>query len=342
MRLIFLWFVVLLFSIRTQLVNAQANYEPLHGVTGYDYQIKGELDLIFINSIDDKNGNKSEGTYHVKSPVSLAFNLNDLKFFKADPKAFVGYVENQYDAFSGYSGGGLMDIPQGGYQEEESWMWVEEHLKWWENGELTEVKAHGEIYPVLAGYFSIPDYSTKYKAGLDQLQFRLTIAGTSDPHFHPTRNVMTEHFGNQPNQNEGGSNGIDEETMKILEQADPDAAAELKRASGILQNASPDLSVNIGCGSFYGQDLTNALVDNKLVEADKAKKDAFEGRFEHEYFKNLPHIDAMKLINYLIKPEGNYETPIVGSFSSESEWGSEKASYNGTLRFYGKRVQKSK
>ncbi|MEN6455930.1 MAG: hypothetical protein ABFD10_16900 [Prolixibacteraceae bacterium] len=300
------------------------------------------MELIFTSSIDDKNGNKSEGTYHVKSPVSLAFNLNDLKFFKADPKAFIGYVENQYDAFSGYSGGGLMDIPQGGYQEEESWMWVDEHLKWWENGELTEVKAHGEIYPVLAGYFSIPDYSAKYKAGLDQLQFRIAIDGSSDPDFHPTRNVVVEHVSNKFNQNGAGSNRIDEETMKILEQADPDAAAELKKASGILQNASPDLSVNIGCGSFYGQDLTSALMDNKLGEADKAKKDAFEGRFEQEYFKNLPHIDAMKLINYLIKPEGNYETPIVGSFSSESEWGSEKASCNGTLRFYGKRVQKSK
>ncbi|MGV8136415.1 MAG: hypothetical protein AB2L20_14490 [Mangrovibacterium sp.] len=341
MRLIFLWFVVLLFSIRTQLVHAQVNYEPLHGVTGYDYQIKGELELIFTSSIDDKNGNNSEGTYHVKSPVSLAFNLNDLKFFKADPKAFIGYVENQYDAFSGYSGGALMDIPQGGYREEESWMWVDEHLKCWENGELTEVKAHGEIYPVLAGYFSIPDYSAKYKAGLDQLQFRIAIDGSSDPDFHPTRNVVVEHVSNKFNQNGAGSNLIDAEAMKELERVDPAAAAEIKKAAGLLQNSAPDLSVNINCGSFYGQDLVNALMSNNLVEADKAKKGAFECRFEQEYFKDLPRIDAMKLINYLIKPESNYEIPIVGSFFSDSEYGLERASYNGTLRFYGNRVQKS-
>jgi len=341
MKLFFSGLLVFIFSVRTQFTEAQSNYEPLHGVTGYDYSIKGELEFTFTSSTNDKNGNKHEGTYHIKSPVLLSFNVNDLKFFKADPKEFIGYVENQYDAYSGYSAGGLIDIPQGGYREEENWMWVDEHLKWWENGELTEVKAHGEIYPVLAGYFSIPDYPAKYKTGLDQLQFRIAIDGSSDPDFHPTRNVVVEHVSNKFNQNGAGSNLIDAEAMKELERADPAAAAEIKKAAGLLQNSAPDLSVNINCGSFYGQDLVNALMSNNLVEADKAKKGAFECRFEQEYFKDLPRIDAMKLINYLIKPVGNYEIPIVGSFFSDSEYGLERASYNGTLRFYGNRVQKS-
>ena len=141
-------YLIFVFIASSYFTEAQNNYEPIHGVTGYDYNIKGELELTFTSSTDDKKGNKYEGTYRIKSPVLLSFNLNDLKFFKANPKEFIGYVENQFDAYSGYSGGGLMDIPQGGYQEEENWMWVDEHAKWWENGELTEVKAHGEIYPV--------------------------------------------------------------------------------------------------------------------------------------------------------------------------------------------------
>lgn len=332
-------FLIFVFIASSHFTEAQSNYEPLHGVTGHDYNIKGELELTFTHAIDFKNGTKSEGTYRIKSPVLLSFNLNDLKFFKAQPKEFIGYVENQYDAYSGYSHGGLMDIPQGGYQEEENWMWVDEHVKWWENGELTEVKAHGEIYPVLRGYFSIPDFPGKYKTGLDQLQFRVTISGTSDSQFHQTRNVVLDDNGKNSNGTKTGL--IDEETLKKLELADPVAAAEMKKAAGLLQTSAPDLSVNVSCGSFYGQDLVNALMANNLLEADKAEKEAFECPFEQAYFKNLPHVNAMKLINFLIKPVGNYETPVVGSFSSDSESGSEKATYNGTLRLYGNKVKKS-
>ncbi len=338
---IFCWFLVLSFLGTINIAEAQGNYESLHGISGYDYNIKGELELTFASSTDDKKGNKYEGTYRIKSPVLLSFNLNDLKFFKANPKEFIGYVENQFDACSGYSEGGLMDIPQGGFQEEENWMRVDEHAKWWENGELTEVKAHGEIYPVLKGYFSIPDYPEKWRTGLDQLRFRITITGASDPKYHPSRNVAVEYFDNKLKRDGAGPNPFDEETMKNLELADPAAAAEMKKVTRLLQGFSPDLSVSVSCGSFYGLDLANALMANNLSEADKSKKEAFERSFEQVYFKNLPHVNAIKLINFLIKPVGNYETPIIGSFSSDSESGSEKATYNGTLRLYGSKVKKS-
>ena len=340
---IFCWLLVLSFLETINIAEAQGNYESLHGVSGYDYNIKGELELTFASSTDDKKGNKYEGTYRMKSPVLLSFNLNDLKFFKANPKEFIGYVENQLDAYSGYSEGGLMDIPQGGFQEEENWMRVDEHVKWWENGELTEVKAHGEIYPVLKGYFSIPDYPEKYKTGLDQLQFRIAIAGASDSKYHPSRNVVVEY--NSKKQKEEGADFIDGETLKKLELAAPSVAAEMKKGAKLIQEVSgslsPDLSVSVGCGSFYGPDLANALLANNLLDANKGKKEAFERSFEQVYFKNLPHVNAIKLINFLIKPVGNYETPIEGSFSSDSESGSEKATYSGTLKLYGSKVQKS-
>lgn len=333
-------YLIFVFIASSYFTEAQNNYEPIHGVTGYDYNIKGELELTFTSSADDKKGNKYEGTYRIKSPVLLSFNLNDLKFFKANPKEFIGYVENQFDAYSGYSGGGLMDIPQGGYQEEENWMWVDEHAKWWENGELTEVKAHGEIYPVLQGYLSIPDYPDKYKTELDQLQFRLTIAGVSDPKYHPTRNVVVEYFDNELKRNSTESNPIDAEIMKNLEHADPAAAAEMRKAVGLLQGFTPDLSVNVSCGIFYGGDLVNAEMAAGLIEAEKSKTEPFEAQFEQKYFKDLPHINVMKIVNFLLKPAGNYETPIVGSFSSNSGNGSEKVTYNGTLKLFGNQMKK--
>lgn len=325
-------------------IHAQNNFEPLHGVTGYDYNIRGELELTFTSSTDDKNGNKYEGTYRIKSPVLLSFNLNDLKFFKVNPKEFIGYVENQYDAYSGFTGGGLIDIPQGGYQKEENWMLVDEHAKWWENGELTEIKMHGELYPVLKVNFSIPDYPEKYKTGLDQLQFRVTISGASDPQFHPTRNVVVEYNSKKSAFKEAETGLIDEETLKELERADPSIATEMRESNklvqGTLRSNPSDLSVSVSCGAFYGQDLVNALIANNLTEADKVKKEAFEHKFEQKYFKDIPHINAIKLINFLIKSDGNYETPIVGHFSSDSEFGSEKATYQGTLRFWGNQVRK--
>lgn len=333
-----LWLPLFIFLSQVHFAPGQNSYEPLHGVTGYDYTIRGELELSFTTCVNDKKGIKYEWTYQIKSPVLLSFNLNDLKFFKADPKEFIGYVENQYDAFSGYSGGGLIHIPQGGYREEENWMKVNEHLKWWENGELTEIKAQGELYPVLAVYFSIPDYSTKYNANFDQLQFRITIAGCSDQHFYPSRNIVVEQADSKLNQKL--SNLIDKESMDQLELADPAAAAEMKKALVLLQDSALELSANISCGTFYGQDLVDALTINQLTDADSAKKSEFERRFETTYFKDLPHINALKLINYLIKPVGNYETPLVGSFSSNSQYGSEQATYQGTLRLWGNQVRK--
>lgn len=340
MKLTFLWLLVFIISVHAQFTEAQSKYEPLHGVTGYDYSIKGELELRCTHFIVYKDGNKQEGIYHIKSPVLLPFNRNDLEFFKVQPREFIGYVENQFIASCGEPcGGGLISIPEGGYQEEENWMWINEHVKWWDNGELTEFRGQGEIYPVLKVFFSIPDYPERYQAGLDQLRFRILIVGTSDSKYYPTRNVVVEYFDNKFKRS-AGENQIDAETMKKMKLADPALAAEMKEISGLLQDAPPDLSVIINCGSFYGSDLTNALMSGNLIEADKTRKEAFECRFEQEYFKNLPHIDAMKLINYLIKPVGNYEIPVQGSFSADSEYGSERTTYEGTLRFRGNQVRK--
>lgn len=56
-----------------------------------------------------------------------------------------------------------------------------------------------------------------------------------------------------------------------------------------------------------------------LIGVENSKKEVFEAQFEQKYFKDLPRINAMKLINFLLKPTDTYETPIVGSFSSNSE-----------------------
>lgn len=291
---VYCWLSVFVFIVTTQLTEAQGYYEPVHGVTGYDYDIKGELELKFTNSIDLKNGNQQKGTYNIKSPVLLSFNLNDLKFFKANPKEFIGYVENPVIAScGGPCSGGLIDISQGDFREKENWMQADVHFIALEDGISSEVNAAGEIYPFMEVSFSIPDFSKEIKVGLNQLQFRLFVKGISDSQYHPVRNVTTQ------------------------------------------------LPISITCGTFFGSDMVDALMKRNLLEADAAKKKEFEDQFEKVYFKDLPRIDAIKLIDFLIKPVGNYETPIVGSFSSDSESGSERATYEGTLRLLGNQIRKS-
>jgi len=325
------------------LINAQNGYEPIHSPSGSDYIIKGELELKITNAIDFKNEskNKEEGTYTIKSPVFLAFNLNDLKFFKAQPKEFVRYVENQYEASSGwFVAGSLMDIGSG-YGNGNDWMWVDEHVKWWDNGKLTEIKAHGEMNSEIKIAFSIPDYPEKHKTGLGQLEFRIAIkiSGTDTQ-----RNVTVEYDSRK--QQESGTVLMDEASLKELEKADPSAVAGIKEGLKLMQESAGShpsgLFVKVGCGIFYGADLVNAEMANNLVAADAFNKEklAFEGQFEQKYFKDLPRINAMNLVNFLLKPAGNYETPIVGSFSSNSDNGSERVTYNGILRLFGNQIKK--
>jgi hypothetical protein len=295
-------FCFLIFSLASQ---AQNKFEPVHGLTGFDYQIKGELMLHFTNAIDYKNGSKQEAVYTIKSPVILTFNLNDLKFFKARPDQFKGYVENRYDAFSGFPGG-LLEIPEGGQREEENWMEVSVQFTSHEQDVVSSVNAHGEIYPVLQAAFSAPDFPEKLHTGLTGMQFRMMISGIADAQYHPQRNVAG------------------------------------KAALGpIVLTEGFDLPVSVGCGTFYGLDLNNALASNNQENANETEAIAFEEAFEKAYFKDLPQIDAMKLIDFLINPTGTYEAPFAGSFRSDSETGSEQASYKGTLRLWGNQLSKS-
>ncbi len=346
-KLIFCWLLVLPFLVTTLSAKAQNKYEPNHGITGYDYNIKGELELTFTNSIDLKNGNSQEGTYHLKTPVLLSFNLNDLKFFKANPKEFIGYVENPVIATCGYPcGGGLIDIPQGGSRTEDNWMNADVHFKSLEDGIVTEVNATGEIYPFMELFFSIPDFSEEIKVGMNQLQFRLFIKGFSDSQYHPVRNVKTksndsaqlDHSDLNSSQNE--SDKAYNELLKV----DKTLAEEFKIGSQLMAESMGNntlLPITVTCGTFFGSDVVDALMKNNLLEADAAKKAEFEDQFEKEYFKDLPRIDAMKLIDFLIKPVGNYETPITGSFASDSEAGAENATYTGALKLFGDAIQKS-
>lgn len=346
MKLPVFYSLVCLFLLLTHFAGAQNTNETLHGVSGYDYIVNGELELAFTHAIDFKNGNKTNSTCRIKSPVQLSYNRNDLKSFIAKPLDFVGYVENPVLASCGYPcGGGLIDIAQGGIRAEENWMQADMKIVSLEEGVSTEFEATGEIYPFMEVFFSIPDYRKDINAGLNQLKFRLFFKGTADSKYHPVRNVKVK---SNPSASSGAidvkalQDELDKAYQELLK-VDKTQAETLKNGAQLMTEASvptPFLPISVTCGSFFGIDQEFALQKMNFSDSDKEKRSAFERQFEMDYYKNLPHIDALKLINFLINPSGNYESPFTGSFSSESEWGQETASFQGVLRFRADRIRK--
>jgi hypothetical protein len=277
--------LTILFS---QQAYAQEDFQPLHSLSEYNYIIVGELELEFSHVVNFKpSGLKTEGTYMIQTPIMLSFNLNDLKFFKAQPLAFLG---NTYDEVLVASTLYPFEILEAAGN-----MKVDGHYHAWENGDHYEVKASAELIHFLEIDFNHASFAEKIKAGNKDLQFRLSIRGRADESL-PQQNIK------------GYAKGGD-----------------------LLLTEGFKLPVMIGCGTFYGIDYTNAIVEKNLVESKKEQA-RFEQQFESDYYKYLPQIEAMPLINYLINPQGNFKVPFSGSFVSNSESGYEKASYKGTLK----------
>ncbi len=336
--------LVPLLLITTLSSYCQQTYEPLHSVTGYDYFVPGELELEYQGKTVFKELNTAQDrSYHIVSPVILHFNLNDLIYFKAQPEDFTGYVENHYDAQNGFSGG-LIDILYNGTEDGENWMMVDEHIKTREGEEVREIKVKGEAYPVIQIHFSIPDYPEAYKSGLEKLLFRIAFSAPSDLSMEYQRNISVEYNSNSENASDSAEILIDEETIRKLEAVDPALAEEMRQSARILNDAAtfliPGLSLEVGCGTFFGLDLAEELVENNLVEASEEVKDQFSIKFEKNYFSNMPVIPALPLINFLISAKGVYEIPFSGSFASDSGSGTETAYYKGRLVFDSKNISK--
>jgi len=66
-------------------------------------------------------------------------------------------------------------------------------------------------------------------------------------------------------------------------------------------------------------------------------KDDFIENFKVDFYKTLPKIDVLPLIDYFINPKGIYEVPFSGYESAEHE---EKFTFKGKLRVYGEKRYK--
>lgn len=283
-----LFLLVMFFPITLQ---AQSDYQPLHGLSDYNYLIMGELELEFSNSVNfPDNTFRQEGHYIIKTPMVVMYNLNDLKFFKAQPQSFLGIV---YDET-------LVSTPLYPlvYLPENTFMNVESHVKSWEYDQLTEVKAKGKIEPLLQIEFNHEAFISGLSTG-QELFFRVKVFGTSDSYTQQSDVSGYVKFGN------------------------------LTLTEGL------EIPVSIGCGTFFPSDLGEALMTNQRNLTNEKSKTKFETDFSNNYYRDLPKIAAIPLIDFLIDPKETYLVPLNGSFSSSSSFGKETAQYKGTLRLFG-------
>lgn len=88
----------------------------------------------------------------------------------------------------------------------------------------------------------------------------------------------------------------------------------------------------------FNEFLNQASLENNMAGKEDRAKWAFEDRFTNNYFKDMPMIDADRLIEFLLNPGGIIEFPVSGFVNSPD--GAEKMTYKGSLRLYGDKVYK--
>lgn len=82
--------------------------------------------------------------------------------------------------------------------------------------------------------------------------------------------------------------------------------------------------------------LSEAFIGKNF--ADNKLKWAFEDRFTDNYYKDMPRIDAARLIDFLLNPKGIIEFSISGFTKSPD--GAENITYKGSLKIYGDMIYK--
>jgi hypothetical protein len=291
--------IVLVCTLLASAAGAQP-YQKIHGPSGFDYSVKAEIELEYASEIVFSTFSQTfKREYQLKAPFFLAFNLNDLKFFKAEPSEFIGYEDNFMNSSYVFSDSenqheitaGMM-LVSGMYMKSES------------PAEIQEQKLAGAIGTSPEINFSLLGLSRQLRTGKKPM-FTLFISAS------PCPNCEQEVKGYGKFTSQEGN------TFTVTEGLTLDVTMNSK-------------------GESYETDLVNALMANNLLEADKKVKNTFEEGFMIEYYKDLMKIEALPLIDYLMNPKGVYEIPFAGFIKTTTAI-PETTTFKGKLIVYGEK-----
>lgn len=193
---------------------------------------------------------------------------------------------------------------EGSDEENAGYTWINEYVTMIQDGESSEISLTGEQLSSVKIVFTMVDLKNKVNDGQKNLQFRLEF-------FH--------------------------DECSSCEQKDVTGYityGDMKMTDGLRLDGRIVSSVR------FNEYLNQALMDNNMAGKDDKTKWAFEDSFTDNYFKDMPMIDANRLIDFLLNPKGVIEFPISGFLNSPD--GAEKMIYTGSLRLYGDKIYKSR
>lgn len=177
---------------------------------------------------------------------------------------------------------------------------ISEYVSMTEEGIKSEINLKGSQQSTVGVVFSLYDAERKIKAGNKGYEFRLTFR---------------------------------HDECKSCDQKD---VTGYIRYQDITITDDLRLDGRIINSVRFNEYLADALMGKNF--ADNKLKWTFEDRFADNYFKDMPRIDAAKLINFLLNPKGTIEFPISGFTKSPD--GTENMTYKGSLKVYGDQIYK--
>lgn len=175
-----------------------------------------------------------------------------------------------------------------------------EHVTSIQDGVNSEISLSGEQLSSVKISFKLYDFEEKVKSGQKNFEFRLEFNHDECPGCEQ-KNV---------------TGYISYDVMKITD--------NLRLDGRIISSVR------------FNEYFNKAFMENNIAGKDDKTKWAFEDRFANNYFKDMPRIDADKLIDFLLNPGGTIEFPISGFVNSPD--GAEKMTFKGSLRLYGDKI----
>jgi len=293
---------IILLLLATNVIFAQNKYERAHGVTQYDYSLKAELELEYTSDVNFVEVNtKILNAYKLKSPFFLQYNLNDLKFFRAEPDKFIGYEDHFIDSNYGFSDSRNENEILAGMMQADVLQKSEG------DAVTTEQKLSGAMGCSIDVNFCLLGLKDQLKTGLKP---KLTL------------------FFSAPSCRNCDQQNVNGYAKTLL----PDG-------NNFTVTDGLTLEVPMEYGLSYANDFINILMDRNMLESEKREKDKIEEEFKVNYYKNLPKIDAFSLVDFLISPKGVYEVLFEGSVKTEGLI-PENTHFKGKLKIYGDKLYK--
>lgn len=290
---------ILAFTLLVSLSGISQKYERIHGTTDQSYAVKAELELEYTSEVHDKTfETRVVSDFRMVSPFFLDFNLNDLLFFKAEPSEFIGYEGNFMSANSHFiDSKGINEISAG----------MTKFTKYFNKstspGETSESNLTGQIRQSPVIDFSLVGLS-KYLKSRQKPELTLFISAEANENYEQNVSGLIKY-----SNAEGGAISITD-NLKI----------------GMVMAYQ---------GLAYPYKLTEAKSVNNTQNMSDREYCIWLDNFDAVFYKTLPKIDALSLVEYLINPKGVYEVPFTG-FLKSNEY-EETFTFKGKLRVYGEK-----